>query len=351
MSYNDFIKDIKEDKLSPLYVFWGHEDYLIENSLKMLKKEVVGEAYEAFNYIILDASETTVDHVLESAETLPLFAERKVVLVKNAPYFQKTKNGLAGKDEDKLLHYLSEPSSSTIMIFHSAGDLDKRRKVYKTAKKTGKIIDFSKFNDVDFAKWVTKRFKTAGIAIDGAALRYFVEAVGYLGKNSDKTLYGVNSEIDKLMHYSKESGSITREAIEKTIEKSFETNIFELLDALSGGNVAAGLHSVHELIENGEAALKIISMISRQFRMIYKTKALQSEGHSGNSIASKLGVPGFVATKNGNFGRRMSFDMLGEIIGDCIKYERMIKTGKMAHNIALETLIVEIIKVLKRGNR
>jgi DNA polymerase-3 subunit delta len=82
--------------------------------------------------------------------------------------------------------------------------------------------------------------------------------------------------------------------------------------------------------------------------MIYKTKALQSEGHSGTSIASKLGTPGFVANKNTNFARRMNFDQLGEIIGDCIKYERMIKTGKMSQEIALETLIVEIIAVLKR---
>lgn len=348
MSYSEFVKDIKDDTLSPLYVFWGHENYLIENSMKMLKDKVIGEAYEAFNYIVLDATETTVDHVLESAETLPLFAERKVVLIKNAPYFQKTKNGLTAKDEEKFIHYLSSPSPSSIIIFHSAGDLDKRRKVYKAAKKSGKIIDFNKFNDVDFAKWVTKRFKSEGVAIDGASLRYFVEMIGYLGKNSDKTLYQVNSEIDKLIHYSKGEACVNRSHIDKVIEKSFETNIFELLDALSSGNVEKGLHSVHELLENGEAPLKIISMISRQFRMIYKTKALQSEGHSGTSIASKLGTPGFVANKNANFGRRMTFDQLGEIIGDCIKYERMIKTGKMGQDIALETLIVEIIAVLRR---
>jgi DNA polymerase-3 subunit delta len=348
MSYSEFVKDIKENKLSGLYVFWGHEEYLIENSIKMLKEAVVDEGYEAFNYIVLDASETSVDHVLESAETMPMFAERKVVLVKNAPYFQKTKNGLNGKDEEKFLHYLESPSPSSIVIFQSAGDLDKRRKIYKAANKSGKIIDFNKLNDVDFAKWVTKRFKAEGIQVEGAALRYFVEVIGYLGKNSDKTLYEVNSEIDKLMHFSKEEGVLTRGHIDQVIEKSFETNIFEMLDALSAGNVTAGLHSIHELLENGEAPLKIISMISRQFRMIYKAKALQSEGHSGNSIASKLGIPGFVANKNVNFARRMSFDMLGEIIGNCIRYERMIKTGKMSQEIALETLTVEIIAVLKR---
>ena len=348
MSYSEFIKDIKENTLSPLYVFWGHENYLIENSIKMLKAKVVGEGYEAFNYVVLDATETTVDHVLESAETLPLFAERKVVLIKNVPYFQKTKNGLTAKEEEKFLHYLSSPSPSSIIILHSAGDLDKRRKVYKAAQKSGKIVDFNKFNDVDFAKWVTKRFKSEGVTIDGASLRYFVEMIGYLGKNSDKTLYQVNSEIDKLIHFSREEGFVTRDHIDKVIEKSFETNIFELLDALSAGNVKTGLHSVHELLESGEVPLKIISMISRQFRMIYKTKALQSEGHSGTSIASKLGTPSFVVNKNTNFGRRMTFDQLGEIIGDCIKYERMIKTGKMSQEIALETLIVEIIAVLKR---
>lgn len=76
MSYTEFIKDIKDNKLSPLYVFWGHENYLIEQSLKMLKDKIVGPDFEAFNYIVLDASETTVDHVIESAETLPLFAEK-----------------------------------------------------------------------------------------------------------------------------------------------------------------------------------------------------------------------------------------------------------------------------------
>ncbi|MBN2899079.1 MAG: DNA polymerase III subunit delta [Clostridia bacterium] len=351
MSYSEFVKDIKDDHIASLYVFWGRENYLVEHALKLLKDTVVGEAYEAFNYIVLDGMEATVDHVLESAETLPLFAERKVVVVKSAPYFQKTKTGLNDKEEEKFLHYLSSPSASTVVVFISAGDLDKRRKVYKAAQKSGKIVDFDKMGDVDFAKWVGKRFKSEGIAMDSATLRYFVESVGYLGKNAEKTLYEVNSEIDKLVHFTKAEGAITRSHIDTIVEKSFETNIFELLDALSAGDVKTGLHSVHELLETGEAPLKIISMISRQFRMIYKTKALQTEGHSGASIASKLGMPGFVANKNINFGRRMTFDQLGVVIADCISYERMIKTGRMSQEIALETLIVEIIAAIKGPGR
>ncbi len=346
MAYKDFTNDIKNNTLNNIYLLYGSEKYLIDNSIKMLRDKIIPKDFLDFNYIQLDSSETTIDNIINSAYTVPLFSEKKIIHIKNTNYFNKS--NLTQTDETKLLEYINSASSSTILIFNCNGVPDKRKKLYKSIQKNGKIVEFDKLTPLEFPKWVAKRFKLEKINIDSNTLKYLVNRIGYLNKNSDKTLYEIDSEINKLINFTKTKMTVDTNDINVIIKEPYETNIFEFLDGLSAGNIKNSINAVNKLIENGEAPLKIVSMINRQFRMIYKTKSLKESGYSASSISQKIGIPNFVANKNISFANYVSFENLSTILNLSTSYERMIKTGKMNDEIALETLVVEIYTIIKR---
>ena len=239
---------------------------------------------------------------------------------------------------------IRNPSESTVAIFISSGDFDKRKKVYKEFSKTGKMVCFDKFSDIEFLKWISKKFKVAKKNIDKNTVMHLIENLGYLGRNSTVNLFDVDGEVSKLISYCGDKEIVEIDDVDAIIKKSFESNIFELLDEIGNGNSLKAVKITHMLLDSGEAELKIMSMISRQFRIIYKTKVFEEEGYTASTIASKLGIPVFVARKNSGIAKRMDYRKIGEFIGECIKYERYIKTGVMGSDIALETLIVSISK-------
>jgi len=340
----EVMKDLKENKFSPMYIFYGEEKYLIEYVLKLFKEKIVDSTYADFNYIFLDGGDVSIDDVIGSLETLPLFSEKKIVVINDCCYFQKSKSGISAYDEEKLINYFKNPSENTIAIFISNGNSDKRKKLYKEFSKTGKSIYFGKFSDIEFFKWISKKFKVAEKEIDKNTIMHLIENVGYLGKNSTVNLFDVDGEICKLISYCSNKDVIKIRDVDSIIKKSFESNIFELLDEIGNKNSAKAMKITHTLLESGEAELKIIAMISRQFRIIYKTKVFDEEGYTASTTATKLGIPSFVARKNGAIAKRMDYRQIGESIGECIKYERYIKTGVMSADVALETLILSISK-------
>ena len=81
--FEEFIKEISSGEISPLYIFKGDQIYLIDQALQELKNRVLGEADDT-NYIIFHGDSASAEEILESASTIPMFSNRKLVVVKNA---------------------------------------------------------------------------------------------------------------------------------------------------------------------------------------------------------------------------------------------------------------------------
>lgn len=339
MSYMEIINDINEKKFSNMYLFHGEEIYLIENSIKLLKETIVDPAYEDFNYSVVDGKNIEVLDVINTINTLPFFSEQKVVIVKDTPYFKSGKNVLSDLDEERIMDYIQNPSASTVLIFWCS-EVDKRKKLYKSFSKNGKVIEFSKLNDREFYKWVGKRFRSFKKKIEGPVIGYFVDYVGYLGKNSSKTLMDIDNEITKVCNAIGDRTNVEKKDIEDVIPKPLENNIFDLIDALGGKNIGNALVICDNLLLAGEAEIKIISMISNHFRTMLKVKVLLDRGYNASTAASKLGIHPFVAKKHANQCRFFSKKSIVNSIRYAIEIDEKVKSGKISQKLAVEKLIV-----------
>ena len=76
-------KQIKEKAFAPLYFLYGEEKYLISHYAAALVDKALGKNYSDFNFQSFDGGKATVDEIADAVQALPMFAERKCVLVKD----------------------------------------------------------------------------------------------------------------------------------------------------------------------------------------------------------------------------------------------------------------------------
>lgn len=342
MAYTEFMKHLDSSDLAPLYLFYGAEDYLITHSLNVLEEKIISPEYKDFNWIILDGQTCEVYDILKGVETLPFFGEKKVVIIKNAPFFCARKNRLDEKTEQLFKSYFENPLSTTVLIFWATDKPDKRKSLYKQFKKRGAAIEFDALDAKTFPRWIKKILKEKGKSIDEGTLSFLVEQTGYLAYKSEKNLYDVLNLLNQLIGFLGNQEVVNQGDIQSIWAPPLEKSIFDMVDALGKKRAEEALRIVQKLFEKGEPAVKIMAMVTRHFRLLLKTKVYEKKGYSPSVMATKLKVPPF-AVRNQLFQiKKISEKKLIWALRRCLQTEYAMKTGRKDGHLALETLMVEL---------
>ncbi len=333
MDFMTYFKKIKNGDLDRITLITGDEVYLIDNLIKYIGETYLMPSYLDFNYSIYDQI-TDMDTVVGTANTLPFFDDKRIVLFQNSGVLKSSKD----EQEDKLLDLLKNIPDHLYVIFAEV-EIDKRKKTYKYLSKHSQIVNVEKLSRQELVKWISKRFKTYEKDISLHILNYLIEMINYLEESSDKNLYDVDNIIRMLSGLDSE---ITEEVINQYIEVPIEQNIFKMMDAISTKEITSAIQILNQLINNGEAEIKIFFLINQQFRNILKTKLLLSEGHSSSTIASKLEIHPFVAKKAGQFASQFSVKQLTEIISMLEEVDTSMKSSGTAPTLLIEKAIFDI---------
>lgn len=338
MGFEVFDKDIKMG-LKPVYLFHGQERYLIDQYLHKMIDTYVPETYRDFNLVVFDGEKTSLDEILDACETVPFFSDCKVILVKNTSYFRNKKANLSTSEEKRLLDYYANPSESSHLFFISNHTIDKRKKVVKDIDKVGRIVEYSKLNPQIFPRWVHKKIKQYNSDISSDLLRYLIERISYLDKNSTKTLLDVDNELKMIC--SSVQAEVTKEAIHDFVKKPLDADIFMMVDALGNKRAETAIKIMHELVKNGQAMQLIFSMVFRQFRLLKKVKMLIKEGYNQAAIAKLLNVHPYAIKKVMKQVHMFNEKQLTLILEKCSDIDYKSKSTALDFNLAVETLIVE----------
>ena len=77
-------KAIKKRNLSPLYFFYGEETFLIDKIVSEIREELVDPDLSSFNLNIFYAKESEPQEIINSAKTLPLMSDYRLVVIREA---------------------------------------------------------------------------------------------------------------------------------------------------------------------------------------------------------------------------------------------------------------------------
>ena len=264
-------KNLNEKKIDSIYFFYGEELYLLEQSIKKIRK-IFGECIKGINYILID--ETNIGNIISDIETPAFGYEKKLIIAKNSGILKKEgkkKSQEMTKLKERLSEYLKENigniKQSVIIIFIEE-DTDARQELYKIIDKLGTICKFEYQNPLQLQKRIKLLCTENKVKINDNTLKYFIVCVG-------TNMQQVINEITKLIQYVGENGEIKNEDIDKLSIKKLESIIFDLTDNLGKKEIAQALNVLQNLIYAKEPIQKILITLYNHFKKIYLTKIAQ----------------------------------------------------------------------------
>jgi len=335
----DLHKNIKQNQIAPLYLLYGQEEFLIEETINLIINTALSTEEKEFNLSMFDMNETSIDAAIEDAETLPFMGEKKVVLIKD-PFFltgQKEKNKI-DHDVKKLEQYLEFPSPDAIVIFTGNYEkLDERKKIVKLLKKNGETLQASLMDEKAISAWIKNRVKAEKKEIDEEAVRLLLQLVG-------PKLMLLANEIDKLVLYAGEAETIDDSDIRNLVPRTLEQNVFALIDMIVKRRIDEALLFFYDLLEQKEEPIKILSLLAGQFRLIYQVKELYKRGYGQNQTGSYLKVHPFRVKLAGEQAQKFTEQELYKIIADLAEIDYKMKTGKMDKKLLIELFILQLNK-------
>ena len=316
--------DIKAGEFKKVYLLYGEERYLIRQYRDKLIKAMVKEN-DTMNFSSFEGDGISQKEIIDLAETLPFFADRRVILIEDAGIFKK-----AG---DELGEYLQTAPDTTHFIFVEES-VDKRSRIYKAATKCGNPVEFKTQTDETLARWVGTRIRKEGKGMSRAAYDLFISKTGTDMENIDK-------ELEKLIWYCLDKEVIEIADVEAITTEQIQNKIFDMVDAIASHNQIKALDLYYDLLALKEPAMRIMYLISRQFNIMLTVKAMMNQGFGNKDIAKKAGCPEWAVRKYQSQCRAYSMEQIKQAVRDGVEYEEAVKTGRMNDQMAVELFIVQ----------
>ena len=320
--------DIKNGQLKKVYLLYGEERYLIRQYRDKLKK-ALSSPDDTMNFSSFEGADINVKEIIDLAETLPFFADQRLILIEDSKLFQK------GGDE--LGEYLAELPETTYFVFVES-EVDKRSKLFKAVSKCGNAVEFATQTDETLKKWIVGRIGKEGKNITQAAFQSFISKTGTDMENIEK-------ELEKLICYTMEKEVIEPEDVEVITTEQISNKVFEMVDAIAGHKQKQALDLYYDLLALKEPPMRIMYLVVRQFQILLTVKVMSNQGFGNKDIASKAGCPEWAVRKYQGQAKSFSLDQIKMAISDGVSYEEAVKTGRMNDQMAVEVFIVNYSKV------
>lgn len=284
MSAEKIIGDWNKKNFKNVYWLEGEEDYYIDLIMDYAEHKILDEAEAGFNLTVFYGKDAEWATVLNACKRYPMFAERQVVLLKEAQQM---------KDIEKLESYIENPLSSTIFVVaYKTKTLDKRSRLYKLLKKYAEIFTSEKIKDYKLQEWIGEYVRNQGYMINAKAISLLDEHIG-------NDLNRIVNEIDKLALNLKGKKEITEDEIEKYIGISKEYNVFELQAAIARKDLAKAIKIIQYFEGNPKAGpiQMVLPALYASFSKVYSIFGMKDKSeaalkpyfyYNGNAVKNAL---------------------------------------------------------------
>lgn len=320
-------EDIKTGQFKQIYLLYGNEAYLKKQYKDKLKK-AMADAEDTMNFSAFEGKDINVKEVIDLAETLPFFAERRVILIENSGFFKNA--------ADEMAEYIKQAAPTTYFLFVEE-EVDKRSKMYKAVKNAGKIVEFAEQNEDVLTRWALGRLKREDKKITGSVMQLFLSKTGTDMGNIDR-------ELEKLFCYTMGRDVITAEDVEAVTTEQISNKIFDMVNAVAEHNQKKALDLYYDLLALKEPPMRILFLISRQFQILFNVKSATAKRVDNRTIAQKAGIPEFAVRRNQAQARNFTQEQLRQALEDGVFYEEAVKTGRMNDQMAVELFLLTYSK-------
>jgi len=323
--------DLKNRQPGNFYIFHGPEAYLRDYYLESLRKLLVEDFAEAFNYHRFSPETISLQAVADSVNAIPMMSPTSMVRIDDVNFFA------IGEDAaDYAAIFSNLPSYCTVVLVYDTVEYkpDRRKKTIAEALDLAREVCFQQPSERELISWIARHFKKLGkqITVDDAV---------FLIRRTGGDMTTLSAEIEKLGAYETEP-AVSRRSIELLVEPVLEAAVFDLSDAVAAGRYETALQILHILLRRQEEPVVILATIGSQLRRIVEANRLRAAGKGKNDLMKLCSVSSYPAQKAMEFSRRLPAEFPEKAVELCLEADRRMKTSFDDPKRVLELLVLQL---------
>ena len=326
---------IREKNPERLYFFHGEETFLLHHYLEQLRKTIVEELTESFNFHKLTNETFDIRSFADCVENLPMMAERTMVWVDEIDIFK-----MPEADREKLVDIFTDiPDYCTVVFTYVSTPFkpDKRlKKLWDAISKNGEIVEFQKQSQGDLVSWIGRHFAVRGKRIAPNLCVYLIEI-------TSGTMTALAGEIAKISAYSG-SNEIVKSDIDAVTEPVLDAVIFQMTDNLAQGDYGAALVKLQQLLKMQQEPLVILGAVGSHFRRLSAARILLDNGKNAQDLMKLCAMADYAARKTVAAASRFSAAFYAKAAELVLQTDRALKTSYDDPKRLLELLIMDLAR-------
>jgi len=326
-----------------LYILHGQDSFSLEQAVRKIKADLGDRETVAANTTNLDGKRLTLGELRNKCDTVPFLCSHRLVIVegllgrfeakqaKSRSGKGKSGNGLGGWED--LGAYIRQMPETTVLVL-----IDEEVKgTNPLLKKLGSLAEartFPVLRGKDLKVWIRQRAKAEGGTVTPEAVNLLAELIG-------GDLWAMESEIQKLLIHSQDR-PVSEDDVRQLATCVQEASIFSVVDAVAEGRTELAQRLLHRLYDEGVPPTYVLTMITRQFRLIAQARDLGKD-LSRLQIQDRLGLKSsYALDKTLSQARLYDFEGVRRAYGKLLETDLAIKTGQYSDKLALELLVTEL---------
>lgn len=255
-------EDIKTGNFKQSYLLFGEEAYLKQQYKEKLLNALNPDG-DTMNFSRYEGKGIDVKQVIDLCETMPFFADRRIILLEDTGFFKN-------KCEE-LADYMKSLPDYLVLVF-AESEVDKRSRMYKAVKSSGRVTEFAKQDEKTLMRWAAGILGKEGKKITQKDMELFLTKTG-------TDMGNIRMELEKLVAYTEGKDIVAAEDIEAVCVTQTTNKIFDMVRAVTEKNQKKALELYYDLLTLKEPPMRILFLLAKQFRQLLLTKKMAGEEH------------------------------------------------------------------------
>jgi DNA polymerase III subunit delta len=277
-------RSLTKGELAPVYYLHGPEDVLKDEAVRTILDRALDPGLRAFNLDQRSAAQLDPEEIHSLCNTLPMLAERRVVVLRDVEGWKRKTRGRA-----EFLRYLERPSTETVVVLvqgsaEDAEDKELSRRAY--------TVRFDPYTADRAEKWAFRRAGQLGLTLEPEAVRHLVLSVG-------PDLGALQSELAKLASLPS-SETLTPERVGELVGVRRGETLWDWREAVLNGESGRAVTLLSPVLgQPGVSGVKLVMQLGTALVGLGIGRTMYDKGLRGRTLEDAVFK---VLLKNRPFG-------------------------------------------------
>ncbi|HJS48192.1 MAG TPA: DNA polymerase III subunit delta, partial [Gemmatimonadales bacterium] len=255
-TYPQFRQSLRRAAPAPAYLFTGPEAVLRDEAVQALLDASLDPSLRDFNLDQASAAELDPDRLVALCTTLPMLAERRVVIIRDVQAWRRRTRARSA-----MMDYLRRPSPETVLVLVQDDEGERGEKRDAEIEKLVQVVEFDRLDADAAGEWLAEKATAVGITFGPGAAEHLLSATRH-------DLGSLRSELAKLAGFAG-GPPVSTEQVGNLVGVRYGESVEDWVDAVLAGRTGAAVRLVELVLgQSGMSGVRMVGVLGSHLLLL-----------------------------------------------------------------------------------